>query len=825
MGLFLTAVTETTTIKPAVPYMRLSLCPFSILIVLLALGPASYAQAPLSIKGRVVTSGKALEFANVYLYRKPDSAKVEGFCTADSTGGFILSGLRPGEYWLKAQRIGFLPLRKEIALKGDIMTIDLGDLNLRPDARTLQDVTITAPRKMIQKTPQGFVVLAEANLTAGAGTATDLLQNTPTVLVDEEGGITLRGKSPQILINGRNSALTAKGLDRIPASSIDRIEIINNPGAKYDAEAEGGIINIILKKNTRQGTNGAFALGGGYGAKYRLNSSFLINHQVNGKLNLGLTYDNRFAGRKRWIEAQRENFHLDSDHYLIQHRNDDRQETTHNLKFNADYAIDKNNDLGFEGIWSHDGQHNFESLTSRLENAAHGFTSANNRYSDENERGNEYEAALNYEHRFRKEGAKLDILLSNSIVRDRQNTMITTRSLDAQGDHFGDPFLQRTSNYGDGSITTVKIDQALPVSAHNAVEFGYKGLFRHLWNDYKSLYEQGGGFVPDPRASNIFTYDDRVNSGYASFKGYTGQKVSPRLRYEGGIRLEQNRYGGSSSGAAEFSKSYLNAFPNVLLAYGAGKDAFVKFSYGKRINRPDLGDLNPFTDITDSLNPHTGNPDLVPEIVHAIELGYNKDWSKFQLVANLFYRKGKNTIMNYVFVDSVGHALSKPVNIGTSETYGVESIIGAQLGSIWQFNASLSMYQQNLKGAIEGKEINSNAFTWYAKTAQTFSFWKGGRIQVIANYQAPLAVTQGKRIAVYSVDLGFQQRIMNNKGRIGVSVTDLFYTKRNGNNLYTPDFTSWRRSWVDSRAVVVTFGYTFGTKFKENLMENKYSND
>jgi hypothetical protein len=431
----------------------------------------------------------------------------------------------------------------------------------------------------------------------------------------------------------------------------------------------------------------------------------------------------------------------------------------------------------------------------------------------------------NYEHRFRKEGMKLDVMLSNSYDAGLVNTGITTNSLDETGVHFGDPFLQQSHNHEEGHITTLRVDQAIPLGPRTTLEFGYKGLFRSLYSDYQNLYEQGGVFIPDTRASNIFTYSDRIHALYGLVKGYTGEKSSPKIRYEAGLRVEQTSYQGKSSGAADFKKDYFNAFPNILFAYSTGKDAFVKFNYGRRINRPNLSDLNPFLDITDSLNPHSGNPYLIPEIVNALELGYSKDWSRFQLTANLFYRKGQHTIMNYVFVDSAGHALSKPVNIGTSETYGLETILGGQFGSIWQFNASLSMYQQNLTGNVDGKVISSDAFTWYAKTTQNFSLWKGGRIQLMGNYQAPLAVTQGKRIAVYFMDMGFQQRILNNKGRIGVSITDVFSSKRNGNNLYTADFTSWRRIWVDSRAVVVTFGYTFGTKFKENLMENKYSND
>jgi outer membrane cobalamin receptor len=795
-----------------------------VVVTFLVLALQARAQV-LVVTGKVHGSGRPLEYANVLMYVRPDSIKVAGFATADSTGLFTIRSLAPGSYWMKVQRVGFLPQRKELILKSDVPLLDAGIIDLDPDKQTLQGITVTAPRKMIQKTPQGFVVIAEANLTSAGGTATDLLANAPTVLVDEEGAITLRGKSPQVLINGRVSSLTSHNLDRIPASSIDRIEIINNPGAKYDADAEGGVVNIILKKNTKAGTNGAFALGAGYGAKYRVNSSLLLSHQVNTRLNLGLSYDNRFAGRKRWIDAERENFHIADDHYLIQHREDDRTETTHNLKFNTDYAIDKRNSIGFEGIYSYDGQHNMESLTSTLEKQDHSFHSANNRFSDEIPKENVVELTANYERKFKDNRKGLTASVSTDIERGNEHTNITTKSLDLVGKPFGDPYLQQTHNLEKLNFTTGRLDYAFPVSERGVVETGYRGLYRTLNADFRSLYEQGGAFIPDPRASNVFDYKEQNHAGYVQFRSYTGTKEEPRLKYELGMRVERLSYHGQSTNSEAFSKQYLNFFPTATLAWYMAKESFIKFNYGRRINRPGLGMLNPFVDITDSLNPHSGNPYLEPELVNALELGYNHDWHHFNFTLNAFYRRGTNTIMNYVFVDSAGKALSKPINIGSNETYGLESILGFQAGTVWQANASLSLYQQNLRGEVNGEQIRSDAFTWYVKTVQNFSLWKGGKLQVVANYQAPLAVAQGKRIAVYNVDMGFQQRILNNKGRIGVTVTDVFNTMRNGYNLYTTDFTSWRRSRVDSRAVIVTFAYTFGTAFKEKLMENKYSND
>ena len=207
------------------------------------------AQINTQISGKIMDERGPVEFADIILFKKTDTTKRLASVLSDSTGKFIFKKIPPGVYIASVELVGFSSQKIDIALTENNTSLDLGIIKLETVGGTLNTITITAQRKLIQKTPQGFIIKAEDNITQAAGTASDLLANTPTVLVDAEGGISIRGKSPLILINGRNSALGARSLDRIPASSIEKIEIINNPSAQYDADAEGGIINITLKKN------------------------------------------------------------------------------------------------------------------------------------------------------------------------------------------------------------------------------------------------------------------------------------------------------------------------------------------------------------------------------------------------------------------------------------------------------------------------------------------------------------------------------------------------------------------------------------------------
>jgi len=237
----------------------------------LAIQQALVAQGKIS--GTVINNNKPVEFATVTISNVQDANKVLFYEATDSLGAFSFSNLNYGTYLLKVKLVGYLPITKTATLNPNGSSLIFNNLNLIEDASELNKVTVTAQKKMIEKTTEGFIINTANNITQIGGTATDILKSTPTVTVDNDGAITLRGKTPLILINGRNSGIS--NTDQIAASGIESIEIINNASSKYDANAESGIINIKLKKNKQSGTNGALALGGGVGAKGRVNRSFI----------------------------------------------------------------------------------------------------------------------------------------------------------------------------------------------------------------------------------------------------------------------------------------------------------------------------------------------------------------------------------------------------------------------------------------------------------------------------------------------------------------------------------------------------------------------
>jgi outer membrane receptor protein involved in Fe transport len=783
----------------------------------------TFAQNTGKISGHVSDKIMPLEFVTVSLFKTADTGKVVYFTITDTAGIFSFDKIELDEYLIKFSLIGYKATSQKLLLTETAHSITTATYILIKDIGFLQTVTVSAQKKLIEKTPQGFIVNAAANITSTGGTATDLLKNTPTVSVDAEGAITLRGKVPLILINGRNSNLSNP--NQIPASSIESIEIINNPTAKYDANAESGVINIKLKKNKQNGTNGSLALGAGLGSRGRINSSMAVNHKTK-KVNLGLAYDNRFAGRTRKINGSRTNFYLPDTYLFNQNRNDKRLEQLQNLKFNIDFSANTNNSFSFEAVGNLEGQDNDESLNTAVYKQNNILNSNTNRRSLELARGKVAEFALEYSKKFTAEEKSLSASITASIENGRENTTITSQALDKYDVGTGNPWYQQTHNYENGIISSAKIDYAFPVSKKVKIETGYKGILRHINADYETADLSNNAYVINTAASNIFNFTEQVHAVYALYSSSFGTAAKQNWKYDFGIRAEQVfNNGNTQNNSAKFTNQYLKLFPNASLVYYTQPQTYFKLSYGKRINRPGLGQLNPFTDITDSLNPHSGNPNLKPEIIHAVELGYNKEWNKTYFSSNIFYRYAVNTIRQYAQLQSSGANLTYPVNIGSAVTYGIENMMNVKAAKFYDFNVSLSLFQQQLNGSNISTDAVQSAFGWYAKLINNFVPWQGSKLQVTGNYNAALATPQGKRIAQYFADIGFQQKLGKGNARLGLTVTDIFNTFKSGYINNTAAFSNYRYGKADTRAFIITLAWSFKSVFKEKLLENKFSTD
>jgi outer membrane receptor protein involved in Fe transport len=779
------------------------------------------AQSNGNIQGHVFENNTPVEFVNMLLFAQNDSLKLVKSNVTDSTGFFVLENVPIGNYFLKMQLIGYQLNTLKVSLTS--RQLDMGKLPIQMDSKVLKSVEIAARKPIIQRTAQGFIVNAAATLSQEGGTATDLLRNTPTVAVDAEGSVTVRGKTPLILINGRNSNLS--NTDQIPVNSIESIEIINNPSAKYDAEAEAGIINIKLKKSQRDGTNGAVSLGVGYGAKGRVNSSILLNHR-SGNWNLGLAYDNRFSNRTRNVNANRLTFNDSMRYALTQNRFDNRTEGNQNLRLNLDYNINSKNILSLELIGGLPMENNDETLHSRTNTKSSLFFRDNVRRSQELRKEQVTEGAMIYKRQFENPQKSLSVSISTSSSTDREHTNIATQAFSDNNLRLGNPALQYSAYDLNANVTNIQLDYVQPVNAIGILETGYKSTLRFLDSDFKTQDQINDIFISNPNQSNIFQFREQIHAAYGRYKSYTGNKEKPTLRYDFGVRFEQTfNHGNSINNTNPFDNQYFKIFPSANIAYYLKPNEFIKASYSRRINRPRFGQLNPFTDVTDSLTQRSGNPHLQPELVHSLEVGYSKDWDKSSFSTTIFYRYINNFIQPFTKTVSNGVLFTQPFNLDDARTLGLETMWTASIYKNWDINVSCTFFQQHINGSNINAEIVKDVFSWNGKAISNFAIWKGGKLQFIGIYNAPMPTPQGERISTYNIDFGFQQKILHDKARLGLIITDIFNTQRNGSNWITNDFTYYRLGRVDSRAILLTFAYTFGTSFKEKLMENKFSNE
>lgn len=775
-----------------------------------------FAQSPFTIQGKLRDKQAPVEFANVLLYAQSDTVKLLKSAVSDSLGQFKLTASN-GTYLIKFQMMGYET--KRIAFRVQENT-DLGTMMLTEDNRLLASVEVVSQKELVQKTTQGFIIKAKDNLTQAGGSATDLLKSVPTVVVDADGAITVRGKGPLILINGRTSGISST--DLIPASSVESVEIINNPSAQYDADSEGGIINIKLKKVTTGGTNAMASIGGGMGAKARGSSAFSINHQ-SGKWNMGLNYDMKYSERTRAANTTRTSFNQPLNYLLTQGRQDNRTEQTQNLKLNIDYAASDRDVINLEFIGNLEGQDNDETLTSRFASQWGSFTSRNRRESFEVEKALVGEFAITYAHQFASKGEKIVWNASTSIGKENQDTDIITNAQNESGSALGIPFMQRTYSYQKPQTTNLKVDYLRPLSEKVKLETGYKGIIRSTNIDYQNQTLVGGNYVKNASLSNVFDFQEQVHAAYVQIKS----EPSKAWKYDIGLRAEQVNNSGSSisNSSISFQRNYFNLFPTANLAYFINPSDFVKFSYSRRINRPGLGALNPMIDITDSLNQHGGNPYLKPELVHALELGYNKEGEGWSLSSSAFYRLSSNIIRPFIEMKANGVALTTPQNFGNGSTYGLEEIFNYFPTKFWSVNTSVSIFDQKIDGNVSSMDVANEVVSWYGKMIHNFTLSKTTKLQVIGAYNSPTAMPQGTRMAVYNVDLGFQTKIMKGKGGLGIVISDVFNMQKSGNIASASNFQLERTMKVDTRAVFVTFAYSFANIFKESLLENQFSND
>ncbi|MET0244764.1 MAG: outer membrane beta-barrel family protein [Flavitalea sp.] len=786
--------------------------------------------------GKIVDplSNKGVEAASVQLFFRNTDSLAGGMLTKPN-GDFDIDNVPVRDtFRLVITAIGFKEQEMEIffTLAPDRAPIkDLGNIKLEQGAQELGSVTVTAQKPALTMGIDRKIFTADRALNAAGGTAVDLMKNIPSVTVDVEGNVSLRNAAPQIFVDGRPTILT---LDQIPADNIDRVELITNPSAKYDAASGGGIINVILKKNKRIGLNGMASVG--VGTPGILNGNLTLNLRE-GKFNFFASGNyNQSGGRARSQTFRQNKSGGVIDDYFNQRSINERERKFSSVRFGLDYFLDNRNTITVtqnfvQGRFGNEEAQNQEYLDVNQQPTRFG-----DRLSNNSARFDRSNTQLIYKHSFAKEGKELGADISYNTGKSRDNSNIINNYYNTDGSVYQDPNrVQNAGNSGNDQLT-VQIDYINPISEKAKWEMGV----RTYLNNYNSVFNafsvaQNGSQTKLP-LSNNYDYRENVNAAYVTFSG-----AAKTFKYQLGLRAETSKFDGELVDSAQkfgyqYPKQIKNIFdalfPSVFLTKELSEGHDLQVNYSRRIRRPNFWQLNPFVDITDPVNLRQGNPALRPEFINSFEVNYNHNYKSGNFLAVVYYRTNPDDITEYsdtisaAQFEKLNNAAVDPnailntfVNAQSNNRLGAEFTLQHRIGNNFDLTPTINLMYRKVNAVINDLDLSNEGFNWDAKLIANYKFpsensfiFKKLSVQVTGEYESPEVIPQGRRKEQYNVDMALRKEFLkNSRGVLTFSVNDVFNSRRFGTIYDTEQFyqDSYRR-W-NVRSFRLTFSYKFGS--------------
>jgi len=783
-------------------------------LIFILLAGASFAQQggnnPFQLSGKIIDaeSGDPLEYATISLLNKGDSALVGGAIT-DPSGSFTIKG-KPGEYLLRLQFISYqTKFISDIVFDRRNLKIDLGEILMSSDAETLQEVVVSANKSQMNLELDKRVFNVGQDLANIGANASEIMDNLPSVSVDVDGNISLRGSgNVRILVNGKPSGLVginnADGLRQLQGDLIERIEVITNPSARYDAEGSAGIINIILKKEREKGFNGSFTANTGYPANYGFSGN--VNYRT-GNFNLFGSYGINYRSSPGGGFTDRTVMSPDTTFFTNIDNDRNRSGLSHNFRMGSDFYINENNIITASGLVRISDEENITDIiySDISENGV--LFSNSSRKDTEIEDDDNIEYQLRYTRTMKGDGHEL-----TAEVQYRDNDETEDSSIDSANlltDSNVIEYQRSLNEQGDRNLLT-QIDYVYPINDGKKFEAGYRGTFREISSDYiVEEIDDNDVFQPLPGFTNFFQYNEDVYAAYAIF-----ENKMEKWGYQIGLRAEQTfiRTYQRETDQTD-TKEYLNAFPSAFISYNLNNEQTVQASYSRRLSRPRFWYLNPFSSFSDPRNIRIGNTDLDPEYTDSYELGLLNNLGNTSIYVGGYYRYTTGIIDRIETSDDGIRTVSQPRNIGTENAFGIEANFNMDPTDWYNLNGNFNFYRAVTEGSFNDLVLDREAYTARFRLNNRFKVGDVD-IQLSGNYRAPEATTQGSRKGVYSVDLGANMDILNNRGTINLSVRDLFNSRKwrwetESNNFREEGEFQWR-----ARQLRFSFTYRINQKKK-----------
>ncbi len=791
----------------------------------------AFSQKPITLSGKVIDalSKQPLEYATIVI-KNTENQKISGGIT-DAKGIFSVK-TPAGFYEISVEFISFKS--KKYPKQNITKDLDLGTITLSEDSKSLDEVVIIAEKTTVDIRLDKKVFNIGKDLSIRGGNASDVLGNVPSVQVDVEGTVSLRGnENVTILIDGRPSALVglngAEALRQIPAEAIEKVEVITSPSARYDAEGTAGILNIILRKNKLTGFNGSLQLDLGY--PERLGTAFNANWRTkkwNLFTNTGFRYNEtpgNALSESNFLSSNAQNA------LVVEQRNFGRLGRSIFTSFGAEYYLSQNSSIIGNIVFN--GGNDDDVNTNDIDriDANGNINEATFRTEAEGEDENRLQYTLDYVNTFDGKGKKLSINLQYST--EMEDILNNITEIDTQTNILND--LEQVIEEQNEDRALLQIDYVHPVGENIQYEAGYRGNYRDIFNSFYLAERQvfpDGPLVPDAGLNNSFNYEEFVNAAYFQY----GQKFN-KISFLGGLRYEYTTTEIVQQTSTTSSKrNYGNLFPTVNLGYEFRDGENMTLGYNRRIRRPRGRNLNPFPSRSSEANIYTGNVNLNPVITDAFDIGYLKRWDKFTLSTSLYYNISNDNWERIQEdtgdVTDNGDPITRrfPVNLSTQERLGLEFTLNYRPFKIWNINSDFNLFRVTTDGDYTNPTTNVTQSFDFENTAffirlnQKITLPGKTDLQINTNYRGPSQNAQTKSQGVFSMNLAASKDLFNEKASISLNFSDVFNSRISRRTTNIPGFLNqysefqWREPQFR-----VSFVYRFNQK-KERFKPQREDN-
>ncbi len=767
--------------------------------------------------------------ASVSLLDKSTKKQVQGRQT-NQTGSAQIADIKPGKYIFKISYVGMLEHSvDELTITAD-KVLDLGTIALVEAGNELSEVVVQGKIPGLQLGIDKKVFDVSQSIVSAGGTAQDLLGNVPTLQVDSDGSVSLRGStSVKILIDGKESAMAGSDVNRLlqslPADAVAKVEIITNPSAKYDAEGQSGIINIVLKKNIRTGLNGTVNASAGSFDSY--NAGVMLNYR-NEKFNYFGNYnyrngEHRGEGSVRTVELI-DGVQVDTSEITFSESKSFRRGINNSFRLGTDYyATDKTTLSLGANLSFRDNKRGEDMMYTYTNRPSYGDFSP--RTSRQKEKDFGYDLQFDYKRLLKKDGEELTANVTYGHDKeDGTNNYVQTYNVSTQ------PELRRNNVTSEsGRNWNFQLDYVLPLGENHKFEAGYRSILRSSDESQNSERMVNGSFLPDYEVSNAFDMNSGVHALYANYQ----RMLSSRIGMQLGVRAEDAYLNttiesfdpvriASGDNYVKGKLDYFRVYPSLFLTYDINEEGDkVQLSYSRRVQRPRGWQVNPFVDVSDETNFRQGNPNLLPEDIHAAELSFAKFYSKWNFLTSAYFRRVNDMTQPFQYdendpiaaiylKDNPNATFMRWENVGSRNNAGFELVSKVNVLSWWDIAANINAFyfKVNPNAAFNVRE--TDGFSWNGNLTTNVKFAKATSLQLRGDYRAPMNTLQGRMNAMNGVDAAIKQDILKGKGTLLFNVRDVFNTRKFGGESYLPArYSEFNHRW-SQRTFNLSFSYRFG---------------